>query len=260
MAMTPASSPPLSAINGFLQPGERKMSVISLGSVKSAGTSTLALSLASVAAAADIPVLLVDAANDWDLMTWAAKPGRPERMEVVRCDHVAKLEEIVRTGLDRHALVIIDGGTRPETLRLAARLADTVLIPLRFSPLSSYAAAATDIFLSAETKKAPQKRQAFVASCIAQIPSRIARAVEDKLARRTTERLPTGLAQRAAFEAPFLFGGTIFTLTDAQSPGLLRAQADAASMAVELGILKYETPAFAKDWDGFAREDELAAA
>lgn len=225
------------------------MTVISMGSVKSAGTTTLALSLASVAAAADIPVMLIDAANDWDLMTWAAKPGRPAGIEVVRCDQTSKLEELVRAGEARHALVLIDGGTRPETLRQAARFAETVLIPVRFSPLSSYAAAATDIFLSAETKKTPGKRQAFVASCIAQIPSRIARAVEDRLSRRSTERLPTGLAQRAAFEAPFLFGGTVFTLTDAQSPGLARAQSDAAALAVELGILRYQTPDFATTFD-----------
>lgn len=240
---------PLVAINGFLRPGAANMTVISIGSVKSAGTTTLALTLASVAAAADIPVRLIDAANDWDLVTWAAKPGRPEAIEVVRCDTAAKMGELVQGGLDRHALVVIDGGTRPETLRLGARFASTVLVPVRFSPLSSYAAAATDIFLSAETRKAPDKRQAFVATGIAQIPSRIARAVEERLARRATERLPTGLALRAAFEAPFLYGGTIFTLTDAQTPGLLRAQEDAAALAVELGILRFETPDFARPWD-----------
>ncbi|WP_224005080.1 chromosome partitioning protein ParA [Aureimonas sp. SA4125] len=230
------------------------MSVISIGSVKSAGSSTLALTLASVAAAADMPVLLIDAAKDWDLVTWAKKAGRPSDIEVVRCENVADLEEMVQTGRDRHALVLIDAGTNPEMLRKGARLAETVLVPLKLSPLSSYAAAATDIFLAAQTAKFPGKRQAFVATAVAQIPSRIARAVEEKLARRTTERLPTGLAQRAAFEAPFLFGGTIFTLTDAQTPGLARAQEDAAALAVELGILRYQTPEFARTWT-----DELNA-
>ena len=240
------------------------MSVISMGSVKSAGTTTLALTLASVAAAADIPVLLIDAARDWDLVTWGRKPGRPAGIEVVRCEGLAEMEPLVRAGTERHALVLIDAGTKPDVLRQAARLARTVMIPVRFSPLSSYAAAATDIFLSAEAKQFPGRRQAFVATSIAQTPSRIARAVEDRLARRSTERLPTGLAQRAAFEAPFLCGGTIFTLTDAQAPGLARAQGDAAALAVELGILRYAAPDFAKVPDAAAADpviqDELAAA
>lgn len=246
--------PPLLPSNQFLCPGEGNMSVISIGSVKSAGCSTLALTLASVAAAADMPVLLIDAAKDWDLVTWAKKAGRPGAIEVVRCEAVAQLEDMVRQGRDRHALVLIDAGSNPEMLRKGARLAETVLVPLRLSPLSSYAAAATDIFLAAQTAKFPGKRQAFVATAVAQIPSRIARAVEEKLARRTTERLPTGLAQRAAFEAPFLYGGTIFTLNDAQAPGLARAQEDAAALAVELGILRYQTPEFARNWT-----DELNA-
>ena len=239
---------PLLSTNEFLRPGEGKMSVISIGSVKSAGSSTLALTLASVAAAADMPVLLIDAAKDWDLVTWAKKSGRPSEIEVARCEDIARLEGLVRTGRERNALVVIDAGSNPEMLRKAARVAETVLVPLRLSPLSSYAAAATDIFLAAQTAKFPGKRQAFVATAIAQIPSRIARAVEEKLARRTTKRLPTGLAQRAAFEAPFLFGGTIFTLNADQAPGLERAQEDAAAMAVELGILRYQTPDFAKNW------------
>ena len=245
---------PLLSTNEFLRPGEGKMSVISIGSVKSAGSSTLALTLASVAAAADMPVLLIDAAKDWDLVTWAKKAGRPSEIDVVRCDEVAKLDDLVRSGRDRHALVVIDAGSNPDMLRRAARLAETVLVPLRLSPLSSYAAAATDIFLAAQTAKYPGKRQAFVATAIAQIPSRIARAVEEKLSRRTTERLPTGLAQRAAFEAPFLYGGTIFTLKGSQAPGLERAQEDASALALELGVLRYQTPDFAKNWT-----DELNA-
>ncbi|KAB0680685.1 chromosome partitioning protein ParA [Aureimonas leprariae] len=213
------------------------MPVVSIGSAKSAGSSTLTLTLASAAAAAGVPVLVIDAANDGDLVTWAGKQGRPDCVEVVRADKPVKLDALVREGLDRRTLVLIDAGTRPETLRAAARLAETVLIPVRFSPLSAYAATTTDLFLSAETKNSG-KRQAFVATAIAQIPSRIARAVEAQLDMRPTERLPVGLAQRAAYEAPFMYGGTIFTLGERQAPGLRRAQEEAVAVASELNVLQ----------------------
>ena len=215
---------------------EASLPVISIGSVKSAGTSTLVLTLASVAAAADISVMVIDAAPDRDLVTWASKAGRPDRIEVVRCDKPVRIESLVREGLDRRTLVLIDAGTHPETLRMAARLADMVLVPVRFSPLSAQAASATDIFISTETR-GTGKRQAFVATAIAQIPSRIARAVEAQLDARATERLCVGLAQRAAFEAPFMFGGTIFTLGEKQVPGLVRAREEATALGSELDIL-----------------------
>ncbi len=57
------------------------------------------------------------------------------------------------------------------------------------------------------------------------------------MAESATARLPIGLVRRAAYDAPFLFGGTIFTLEDEVAPGLGRARAEAASLAYEIGIL-----------------------
>ncbi len=47
--------------------------VLSVGSLKTAGSSTLALTLAGVAAAAEIPVVLIDGARDKDLVDWARR-------------------------------------------------------------------------------------------------------------------------------------------------------------------------------------------
>ena len=52
------------------------MPVLSIGSLKTSGSTTLALTLAGVAAAADIPVVLIDGARDKDLVEWATRPGR----------------------------------------------------------------------------------------------------------------------------------------------------------------------------------------
>ncbi|KQT42097.1 hypothetical protein ASG43_17525 [Aureimonas sp. Leaf454] len=210
--------------------------MISIGSVKSAGTSTLALTIGSASASTRTPVLLIDAGNTRDLSTWASKPGKPTQIEVARCDKTTQLAGLVREGIERRAVVIIDAGTRPDILRAAARLADTVLIPLRFSPLSAFAASLTDELLANEVR-GTKTRRCFVASAIAQIPSRIARAVEAEVERSTTERLPIGLAQRAAYEATFMFGGTVFTLGENTAPGLDRAQEEAKAMAAELGVL-----------------------
>ena len=69
------------------------------------------------------------------------------------------------------------------------------------------------------------------------IPSRVARAVEDLILASPTPRLPVGLSLRAAFEAPFLSGGSLFTLADDEAPSLDRARAEAAMLAYEVGLL-----------------------
>jgi chromosome partitioning protein len=144
-------------------------------------------------------------------------------------------------------------------LQAAKRLADTVLIPLRFSPLSAFAAAMTDRLLAKEPGGASERR-CFVATAIAQIPSRIARAVEVEVERSTTERFPIGLAQRAAYEAPFMFGGTVFNLDDGIAPGLARAQDEARAMAAELGVLHSAGSMLASRISDTIRHDRREAA
>ncbi|WP_182084994.1 chromosome partitioning protein ParA [Aureimonas sp. ME7] len=217
--------------------------VLSIGSLKTSGSSTLALTLAGVAAAAEIPVVLVDAARDKDLAEWAQKPGRPAHIQVEVADDEIALERIVRAARRRGDLALIDAGDNAEMMRAGARLSDRALIPVRFSPLSAYAALATDRMLAAEAGKGRRGRDwAFVASAVTTIPSRIARTIEGMIEQSPTPRLEIGLVLRAAYEAPFLHGGTLFTLTDDGAPGLERARAEAVSIAYELGVLGYVQP------------------
>ena len=141
--------------------------VISIGSLKTSGTTTLAMTLASVAAAADIPVVLIDAARDKDLVAWAAKGGLPARITVEAADDEATMERLVRAARRRGDLAIIDAGDTAEAIRAAARLADRTLIPVRFSPLSAYAAIATERLLASEAGKGRRGRDwAFLASAV----------------------------------------------------------------------------------------------
>lgn len=212
--------------------------VISIGSLKTSGTTTLALTLAGVAAAADIPVVLIDCARDKDLVAWAAKGGCPSKITVETAEDEAGIERLVRAARRRGELAIIDAGDVAETIRNAARLSDRTLVPVRFSPLSAYAALATDRLLASDAGKGRRGRDwAFTASSVTAIPSRVARIVETVIQQSATRRLEIGLVQRAAYEAPFLHGGTIFTLTDEVAPGLDRARAEAATLAYEIGIL-----------------------
>lgn len=214
------------------------MPVISVGSLKTSGSSTLALSLAGVAAAADIPVVVIDGARDKDLADWAMKPGRPDCLMVETADDEITVERLVRAARRRGDLCILDAGDNAELIRAGARLADRALIPVRFSPLSAYAALATDRLIAAESMKGRRGREwAFVASAVTTIPSRVARTIETMIERTATPRLEIGLVQRAAYEAPFLNGGTLFTIEDAIAPGLDRARAEAAMLAYEVGIL-----------------------
>ena len=212
--------------------------VISIGSLKTSGTTTLALTLAGVAAAADIPVVLIDASRDKDLVTWAAKGDRPAKITVEAADDEATIERLVRAARRRGDLAIIDAGDDAETIRSAAKLADRTLIPVRFSPLSAYAALATERLLAAETGKGRRNRDwSLVATGVTNIPSRVARLVETIIGESELAKLDIGLVLRAAYEAPFLHGGTIFSLSDEIAPGLDRARAEAASLAYETGIL-----------------------
>ena len=212
--------------------------VISIGSLKTSGTTTLALTLAGVASAADIPVVLIDAARDKDLVGWAAKGACPAKITVEAADDEATIERLVRAARRRGDLAIIDAGDVAETIRIAAKLADRTLIPVRFSPLSAHAALATERLLTADAGKGRRNRDwSLVATGVTNIPSRVARLVETIIGESELAKLDIGLVLRAAYEAPFLHGGTIFSLSDEIAPGLDRARAEAASLAYETGIL-----------------------
>ena len=218
--------------------------VLSIGTLKTSGTSTLALTLAAVGAAADIPVVLIDAARDGDLADWAQKGPVPLRITVERTRDIAAIERLVRAARRRGDIAIIDAGDDEAMICAGALLADRALIPVRFSPLSAVAALATDRVLSQDDGLGRHARdRCFVASAVTAIPSRIARAIETLVQTSRTRRLDLGLVQRAAYEAPFLLGGTIFTLDDAMAPGLDRARAEAASLAYEIGLLGRRTQA-----------------
>ncbi|RFC66179.1 chromosome partitioning protein ParA [Fulvimarina endophytica] len=221
--------------------------VIAIGSLKSSGTTTLALTLAGVVAAANIPILLIDAARDGDATNWAAKASIPAKLRVERETETVEIERLVRGARRRGEAVIIDCGTLPEQLRFAERMADTTLIPVRFSPLSAYAAIETDrLFDETPGIGRPDRKRAFVASAITPIHSRVAKAVEGLIARSTTQRLSVGLSLRAAYEAPFLTGGTLFGLDEADAPGLDRARAEAATLAYAVGLLQMRSEATPK--------------
>ncbi|MCQ8780828.1 chromosome partitioning protein ParA [Mangrovibrevibacter kandeliae] len=212
--------------------------VISIGTLKTSGTTTLSLTLASVAAAAEIPTVIVDAARDADLGNWSRMAGRPPRISVERVEDDTALERCVRAARRRGDFVVIDCGDTAAAITAGARLADRAIVPVRFSPLSAHAAVATDRILAADVDGGrPGRDRCFAACGMTAIPSRIARTLEAIIDQSPTRKLDIGLVQRAAYEAPFLHGGTIFTLADEIAPGLDRARAEAASFAFEVGVL-----------------------
>ncbi|MBB4004926.1 chromosome partitioning protein ParA [Aurantimonas endophytica] len=213
------------------------LSVISVGSLKASGSATVALTLASVAAAAEIPVMLVDAAAHGELAGWAAKGAHPPLLQYEHAADIAAIERALRQAWRRGALAIIDAGEEELTVRAAAGLAERALIPVRFSPLSAYSALVTDQLLAADARLAPRGDRCFVASAITAIGNGVARSIEAIIGTSDTLRLPVGLSQCAAHLAPFVHGGTIFTLDDTVVAGLDHARAEAASFAHAVGIL-----------------------
>ena len=106
--------------------------VLSIGTLKTSGTSTLALTLAAVGAAADIPVVLIDAARDGDLADWSHKSTVPAKITVERARDIGTIERLVRAARRRGDIAIIDAGDEEATIRAGAMLADRALIPVRF--------------------------------------------------------------------------------------------------------------------------------
>ena len=218
------------------------MAVIAIGSVRSGGSSTLALTLAGTLADAGCSVLLVDAARNPDLVRWSHRPGRPDLISVARCTDGDHLRELVHNARRHGRTVVIDAGFKRDRLRAAFEMSHMALVPVRFSPLSVSAAIETDRLIDQIERRKPGGR-AFVATAVTQIPSRIARAVEGQLRERRTVRLPAGLSLRAAFEAPFLVGGTVHTLGDDEAPGLARARVEAENLLFELDLYGLRRPA-----------------
>ncbi|MBC8128822.1 MAG: chromosome partitioning protein ParA, partial [Rhizobiaceae bacterium] len=139
------------------------MTVISVCQLKSGGSSTLALTLASVAAAEGRDVLIVDASRNGDLTRWSDLPQRPAGITVVPCKSAADIDRSIRAGKGRSQLVVLDVGTKRERLRVAAGLSDISLIPVRFSPLSAYWASETDRMIR-RSAAGPRRRPVFVAT------------------------------------------------------------------------------------------------
>ncbi len=218
------------------------MAVIAIGSVRSGGSSTLALTLAGALADAGCSVLIIDAARNPDLLRWSHRPGRPDLISVARCADSETLRDLVHQGRRQGRTVVIDAGFKRDRLRTAFELSRMALVPVRFSPLSVAAAIETDQLIDQTDRRRPGGR-AFVATAVTQIPSRIARAVELQLRERRTVRLPAGLSLRAAFEAPFLIGGTVHTLGDDEAPGLDRARVEAENLLYELDLYGLRRPA-----------------
>ncbi|NDV85851.1 chromosome partitioning protein ParA [Aurantimonas aggregata] len=214
------------------------LSVISVGSLKASGSATVALTLASVAAAADIPVVLIDAAGQGELAGWAAKAAHPAHLSYEQAADIAAIERALRQARRSGAVAIIDAGEDEATVRAAAGLADRALIPVRFSPISAYSALVTDQMLAADARRDRKAGdRCFVASAITVIGSGVARSIEAIIGTSGTPRLPIGLSQCAAHAAPFALGGTIFTLDDVAAAGLERARVEAARFAQAVGIL-----------------------
>ncbi|MCK5934568.1 MAG: chromosome partitioning protein ParA [Fulvimarina manganoxydans] len=217
---------------------------IAIGTLKSSGSTTLALMIASVVARCERPVTLLDAAPDPDLHLWVRKGFGISDLKVKRVERVKELADMVEDARRRERCVVVDAGREAPMIAQAASICDRFAVPVRLSPASAIAAIGTDRLLDGLKGRARDRgRRLFVANAVTLIPSRVARAVEAIVASSATPRLPIGLSLRAAYEAPFLGGGTLFDLMDEEAPGLARAQSEAFELTAALGLVSPVRPA-----------------
>jgi chromosome partitioning protein len=214
------------------------MPVISVSNQKGgAGKTTLALVLADQLSASGSKVSVIDADPNAVVQKWAAR--RSGLGKAVPYDVIARPTEADMIGtIDRlskerdFVIVDLEGSASRMTSRALAR-SHLVLIPFNQSPIDAELAA-NAVALIAEESEALNRS----------IPFRLVRSRDSAaIATKTSKRiaiaieaaelpiLPIGLVERAAYRDIYEFGALLAELDISDTPGILKAIANARELA-----------------------------
>lgn len=214
------------------------MPVIAFASTKGgAGKSTAALLLAGELAAAGARVELIDAdLSRRPIVAWAARPGRPEMINVVASAGERAILDEIEEGRARAPWVLIDcEGIASRLVSYAIGQADLVVIPTREQQQDAQAAVDT---AGEVTRDARATRRtipiAVVLTQTSAIKDRTARHVAQELRSLGLPVLHTELATRGAYSALWSLGGTLRGLDASAVRSIAPAIANAEAYAAEL--------------------------
>ena len=214
------------------------MPVVSMVSSKGgAGKTTTALIIAGEIASAGRTVILVDADPNQPLVAWAARPGKPDNIQVVIDESAETIVDTIAEAKTRAHFVLVDlEGTATDRIGFAITQSDLVLIPVQGSVLDA-AEAAKSIKLIRQMSRVANREipyAAFFARKSAAIREKTFRDIETQFAVAGVPVLGCPLIDRAAYRSMFSFGGTIRTIDATQVSGLPGARENAQAFVQDV--------------------------
>lgn len=199
--------------------------------------STSAVVLATQLATHGTSVTVIDADPNHPVATWATRPGKPERLNVVSDVSERTIIDEIEAAAEHTAFVVVDvEGTASMTVAYAISRADLVIIPVQGSQLDA-AEAAKAVKLIRQQERAFGRRIPYavlLTRTSAAIQPRTLRHIRAELEGAGVPILSTQMHEREAFRAIFSFGGTVESLRPDQVGGLDGAVRNARAFASEV--------------------------
>lgn len=201
-----------------------------------AGKSTSALILATTLAARGESVTVIDADPNRPLAAWARLPGRPSNLIVLDDVTEDNVLDTIDQASQRAQHVIVDlEGTASVMVVYAVSRADLVIIPTQGSHLDGrQAARVTRVVTKQEAAFRRRIPYAVLLTRVsAAVESRDLRAIVADMEGQGVPLFRARLVERAAFRAPFRYGGTLSDQDPKQVSGLAAAIANAEAFTAE---------------------------
>lgn len=214
------------------------MPVISFANPKGgAGKTTSALLLATELAARGAQVAIVDADPEKWISQWAALPGKPANIEIIREVSEDSIVEQIDTAARKSQFVIVDlEGTASLMVANAIGMSDLVLIPIQGSSMDARGGAKTIRLIRNQERMARRSiaHAVVLTRTSAAITSRALRNVQEQLSTGGIDVLFTTIVERAAFRDMFDYGGGLADLDPKAVSNVDKAQENARMFAGEV--------------------------
>lgn len=214
------------------------MPVISFANPKGgAGKTTSALLLATELAARKARIVILDADPEKWISQWAALPGKPENVEIVRDVTEDTIVEQIDDASREAQFVIVDlEGTASLMVANAIGMSDLVLIPIQGSSMDARGGAKTIRLIRNQERLArrPIPHSVVLTRTSAAVTSRALRNVQEQLAAGGVDVFATTIVERAAFRDMFDYGGGLADLDPKAVSNLDKARENAQAFAGEV--------------------------
>ncbi len=211
--------------------------VISFSTSKGgSGKTTLCIALAGVLAEEGAKVAMIDTDPQQSLMDWGQKAGKPDNIEVFSAQDEESLVDHIEACQRSHHVTIIDVQGRVSELgNTAMAWSQLVIIPVQPSAFDASGAANTIRALATVQRV----RRAEIK--YATVMNRMSGAIKSRTAESVMEAFRDGgipimgkFVDREAYRIMTASGGTVYTLTKKQAPGLDKARDECAIFALDV--------------------------